>query len=84
MPDMDGYAVLQELQRHKATARVPVFAVTAQALAEDVQKGLDAGFARYIIKPITDVQGFFLHINDALNQSRTDMLSGVLVRPSAA
>ena len=84
MPDMDGYAVLQELQRHKATARVPVFAVTAQALAEDVQKGLDAGFARYIIKPITDVQGFFLHINDALNQSRTDMLSGVLVRQSAA
>lgn len=84
MPDMDGYALLQELQCHKATARVPVFAVTAQALTDDVQKGLNAGFARYIIKPITDVQGFFLHINDALEKSRTEMLSRSLVRQAAS
>ena len=84
MPDMDGYALLQQLQRHKATARVPVFAVTAQALTDDVQKGLDAGFARYIVKPVIDVQGFFLHINDALDKSRAEMLSRPLARQGEA
>ena len=61
-----------------------VVVVTVQALTDDVQKGLDAGFARYIVKPVIDVQGFFLHINDALDKSRAEMLSRPLARQGEA
>ncbi len=52
LPDMDGHEVIARLKADPTTARIPVVAVTAQAMPEDVQRARDSGFAAYITKPI--------------------------------
>jgi CheY-like chemotaxis protein len=52
LPDLGGYEVLARLRADPLSAEVPVFAVTANALAADIQRGREAGFAEYLTKPI--------------------------------
>jgi PAS domain S-box-containing protein len=52
MPDMDGYQVLERLRESADTARIPVIAVSANAMDLDVERGLAAGFAGYLTKPL--------------------------------
>jgi CheY-like chemotaxis protein len=35
-----------------ATAHIPVVALSANAMPRDIEKGLEAGFFRYLTKPI--------------------------------
>ena len=65
LPGMDGYQALQRLQRDPSTAGIPVLAVSANAMAGDVKRGLDAGFVRYLTKPINVVE-FMRAIDDVL------------------
>jgi CheY-like chemotaxis protein len=51
LPDMSGYDVLERLKAAPETAGIPVFALSADALPADVEKGRTAGFHRYITKP---------------------------------
>ena len=52
MPVMDGYEVLRFLRGDPKTEHIPVIAVSANAMAEDIEKGYAAGFDAYITKPI--------------------------------
>jgi CheY-like chemotaxis protein len=52
MPGMDGYATLVELKADPRTARIPIVALTAQAMNGDKEAVLAAGFDGYISKPI--------------------------------
>ncbi|MGD8940862.1 MAG: ATP-binding protein, partial [Gammaproteobacteria bacterium] len=52
LPGMDGYEVLCKLQDSELTQHIPVIAVSANAMNRDVDRGLNAGFAHYITKPI--------------------------------
>lgn len=52
MPDMDGYEAIEQIKNNKATATIPVIAVTAKAMVGDRQKTLEAGADDYISKPI--------------------------------
>ena len=52
LPGGDGYSALKNLKNNKATAHIPVIAVTAQAMEGDVEKGIAAGFNAYLTKPI--------------------------------
>lgn len=52
LPDMTGFEVFARLRRMKETHRIPVVAVSADALPADVARGLGAGFAAYLTKPI--------------------------------
>lgn len=52
LPGMDGYEALSRLRNIKETADIPVIAVSAAAMARDIERGLIAGFKRYITKPI--------------------------------
>ena len=52
MPDMGGYEVLERLRADPATLSIPVIFITAMDSPEEELRGLDAGAADYIIKPI--------------------------------
>ncbi len=54
MPEMDGYETVRAIRRSAKpdAAGVPVFAMTANAFAEDVTAAMDAGMNGHIAKPI--------------------------------
>ena len=52
LPGMDGFEALKHLRRSKETRAIPVVALTANALASNRKKGLDAGFRHYLTKPL--------------------------------
>lgn len=52
LPGMDGYAALTALKADAATRHIPVVALSANALPADVERGLAAGFADYLTKPL--------------------------------
>jgi PAS domain S-box-containing protein len=52
LPGMDGYAVLAALRADPATRAIPVYALSADAMPMDVERGLQAGFRAYLTKPI--------------------------------
>ncbi len=57
LPGMSGLEVLAQLQREPATRDIPVIALTANAMARDIERGIAAGFFRYLTKPI-DIDKF--------------------------
>ena len=52
LPDISGLQVLRTLAEDLATAHIPVVALSANAMLRDIEKGLEAGFFRYLTKPI--------------------------------
>ena len=52
LPDMDGTEALRLLRADGRTASIPVLAVTADAMAGDRERFLEAGFDAYLAKPI--------------------------------
>jgi CheY-like chemotaxis protein len=52
LPDMSGIDALEILRADPVTAHIPAVAVSANAMQRDIKKGLEAGFFRYITKPI--------------------------------
>ncbi|EWG11545.1 PAS domain S-box protein [Cytobacillus firmus] len=52
LPDLDGFEVLKSLKLKGITRHIPVAAVSANAMQNDIDKALDAGFDEYITKPI--------------------------------
>jgi signal transduction histidine kinase/CheY-like chemotaxis protein len=64
LPGLSGLEALAVLRADPATARIPVVAITANAMAGDVARGLAAGFFRYVTKPI-DVA----RLNDAIDNA---------------
>jgi len=53
LPDIDGYEVARRLRASPKTAlaKIPIIAVTANAMKGDAQKAFDAGCDFYISKP---------------------------------
>ena len=52
LPGISGYGALKILQEDPLTAHIPVLALSANAVPRDIEKGLEAGFFRYLTKPI--------------------------------
>lgn len=52
LPGMDGYAALALLKADPTTRAIPVVALSANAMPADVERGLAAGFADYLTKPL--------------------------------
>jgi len=53
LPGIDGMEALRRLRESPRTADIPVVAVTAQAMKQDRERALDAGFNGYVEKPIS-------------------------------
>ncbi|WP_295991367.1 ATP-binding protein [Rugamonas sp.] len=56
LPGLSGFGCLKILQDDPTTAAIPVLALSANAMPRDVQKGQEAGFFRYLTKPINVVE----------------------------
>jgi len=52
LPGISGLTALKILLDNPATAHIPVIAMSANAMPRDIAKGLEAGFFRYLTKPI--------------------------------
>lgn len=56
MPDRDGYAVLQAVRTHRATATTPFIFFTAKGEKNDVRGGMNLGADDYLVKPTPRVE----------------------------
>ena len=63
LPGISGVEALKVLRGDPATAHIPVVALSANAMPRDIEKGLQAGFFRYLTKPIKINE--FMHTLDA-------------------
>ena len=62
---MDGYQVLEVLKTDAVLKHVPTVAITANAMSNDIARGIAAGFSDYMTKPI-DVSNFLEIIDQRL------------------
>ena len=52
LPGISGYDALKIIKNEKSFADTPVFAVSANAMPDEIERGKAAGFFDYLIKPI--------------------------------
>ena len=69
LPGISGLMALRILAEDPVTASIPVIALSANAMPRDVEKGLQAGFFRYLTKPIK-VDEFMETLDKALKLSK--------------
>ena len=68
LPGINGFETLKMLRDDPLTASIPALAISANAMQSDIKKGQEAGFMRYLTKPIK-VDEFMLALNAALDIS---------------
>ncbi len=71
LPGISGITALRILAEDPATTHIPVIALSANAMPHDIHKGLEAGFFRYLTKPIK-VGEFMDTLDVALEFSKTE------------
>jgi PAS domain S-box-containing protein len=71
LPGISGIEALRILREDAATAHIPVVALSANAMPRDIEKGLEAGFFRYLTKPIK-VNEFMQTLDEALAFARLE------------
>lgn len=79
MPIMDGYAATRLIRQLPDCADLPIIAMTANAMAEDRQRCLEAGMNEHIAKPV-DVEVLYATIAQCLG---VDMAARPLPTPQA-
>lgn len=53
MPELDGFALLQNLKKNPQTTHIPALFVSAQTNGKDIVNGLKLGAMDYITKPVS-------------------------------
>ena len=69
LPGISGREAQRRLKKDPVTASIPVIALSANAMPLDVEAALEAGFFRYLTKPL-NINDFLSVVRDALDQSR--------------
>ena len=80
LPDMSGIDTLRLLRKEPTTAHIPVVAVSANAMRYDIERGLKAGFFRYLTKPLK-VHEFMDTLNTALEFAENGTAAGLKAEP---
>ncbi len=73
LPGISGYDALKMLADDHLTRHIPVLALSANAMPRDIEKGLEAGFFRYLTKPIR-VREFMEALDVALEHAAKQRL----------
>ena len=68
LPGISGVEAMNILRKDQATMHIPIVALSANAMLRDIEKGLEAGFFRYLTKPIK-INEFMNALDDALKYS---------------
>jgi len=71
LPVMDGFEAISRLRNYPETSNIPVIALSAAAMPNDIKRGLLAGFKHYITKP--------LNINELCSILKEELGTGQLV-----
>ena len=72
MPGMDGYELLSIIRREPGVDKLPVIAVTAQAMPGDREKCIAAGADAYVSKPV-DIDKLMNIMHDLFNTGRASV-----------
>ena len=72
LPGISGIQALKILREDPITDHIPVLAISANAMPRDIQKGLEAGFFRYLTKPIK-VNEFMMALDMALEFAEKEL-----------
>ncbi|MES2088912.1 MAG: PAS domain S-box protein [Pseudomonadota bacterium] len=70
LPGINGIQAMKTLAKDPSTAHIPVIALSANAMPRDIERGLEAGFFRYLTKPIK-INEFMDTLDAALKFSAT-------------
>ncbi len=82
LPGMSGLQTLEMLRGDRRTFRMPVIALSANAMPRDIEKGLRAGFLRCLTKPIK-VGEFMETLDSAMTLARTRATAAALTNKDA-
>jgi len=69
LPDISGYDVLRSLKSRAELADTQFIALSASVMPSDLRRGQQAGFSRYLLKPI-DISLLMVSIEEALAAKR--------------
>jgi len=75
LPGISGIDAMKILADDPPTAHIPVIALSANAMPHDIERGLSAGFFRYLTKPIR-VNEFMDTLDVALSARETAIIVG--------
>jgi CheY-like chemotaxis protein len=67
--EMDGWEATRRIKANPATARIPIIALTAHALASDRDKSVEVGCADFDTKPV-DLPRLLTKINTCLQNGK--------------
>jgi len=71
LPGLSGVEAMKILRADPLTAHIPIIALSANALAHDIEKALAAGFFNYLTKPIK-VNAFMDALDTALKVAQAE------------
>jgi len=74
LPGMSGTDAMQILREDRLTAHIPIIAISANAMPDDINAAIKAGFFHYLTKPII-VNEFMIAMNSALQFGEANSLS---------
>jgi PAS domain S-box-containing protein len=82
LPGLSGFGALKILRNDPSTASIPVIALSANAVPRDIERGMEAGFFRYLTKPIK-VREFMDALDVTLEFAQRQGLAPALGRDKA-
>lgn len=77
LPDIDGYEVARRIRANAdpKLRRVPLLAITANALQGDARKALEAGCDMYLSKPL-DIRELWIRVGELLSRRQGQAFDG--------
>jgi signal transduction histidine kinase/DNA-binding LacI/PurR family transcriptional regulator/AraC-like DNA-binding protein/CheY-like chemotaxis protein len=70
MPELDGFAVLEELQKTDMTRKIPIVVITGQVLTEEDMLRLNSNVVSVLGKGMFSVDEILVHLTNALERKR--------------